>query len=164
METCSTRTTTRESIFILMPNRPLTAKESSAIEFYCNIDSDTFNKWGESYLKANYSKCKGWERNAYLVRHKDVVEAGIEAYKGRTGARTARTVESIDDMYQAAYALAEATKQSSSMVSAATGIARLYGMDKDTQSNPDQPLPLTKEELDQANRAANVVLASQEAV
>lgn len=133
-----------------MANRPLTAKEQSAIEYYCALDSDTFNKWGQSYLKAGYSKCKGWERNAYLVRHKDVVEAGIEAYKGKGGAKTARTVESVDAMYEAAYNLANTGNQPSAMVSAVTGIARLYGMDKDSAANNlDQPNPLTEDEQKQ---------------
>jgi hypothetical protein len=94
-----------------------------------------------------------------LVRHKKLVIEGIEAYKGRKGAETARTLQSVDAMYQAAYDLAESTKQSSSMVSAVTGIARLYGMDKDNQTTTDTPTELTAEQADQANRAANVVLS-----
>jgi hypothetical protein len=143
-----------------MPIRPLTAKETSAIEFYCDTQSETFNNWAQSSLRAGYSQCKGWEGNARRVRTKDSVMAGIEAYKGRAQGRTARTVESIDDMYQQAYTLASTSNQPSAMVSACTGIARLYGMDKDTQANPDQPLPMTEEQMIEAHRAANVALAS----
>jgi hypothetical protein len=142
-----------------MPIRPLTAKEASTIEFYCDVTSDTFNNWGRSYLKAGYSECKGWERNGYLVRNKDVVIEGIAAYKAKSGAGTARTVQSIDAMYQTAYDLAQETKQSSSMVSACTGIARLYGMDKDTQAT-DTPTDLTPQQVEEATRASNVVLAN----
>ena len=64
-------------------------------------------------------------------------------------------MQSIDAMYQAAYDLAESTKQSSSMVSACTGIARLYGMDKDVQTTIDQPQPLTPEQHQEALNASN---------
>jgi hypothetical protein len=55
-------------------------------------------------------------------------------------------------MYNAAYTLAEETKQPSAMVSAVTGIARLYGMDKDTQTTIEQPAECTEDQLDQARK------------
>jgi hypothetical protein len=65
------------------------------------------------------------------------------------------TVEKVQAMYQKAYDLAEGTKQSSSMVSAVTGIARLYGMDKDNQAVVEQPLDLTPEQYAEAVAAGN---------
>ena len=138
-------------------NGQLTAKESAAIEFYCDVASDTFNNWGQSYLKAGYSKCKGWERNGYLVRNKDVVAEGIEAYKAKGGAKTARTVEAVDDMYKAAYDLAKTSNQPSAMVSAVTGIARLYGMDKDTQTTIEQPQDLDQTQLNDARATVKAI-------
>jgi len=61
--------------------KKLTAKESDAITFYCNLGSETHNDWCASYLKANYSKCGGWQSNAVHVLHKDHVQAAIKARK-----------------------------------------------------------------------------------
>jgi hypothetical protein len=135
-----------------MAERTLTAKEQSTIEYYCSIDSDTHNNWGQSCLKAGYSKCKGWEVNAMRVHNKDIVIAGIEAYKAKSANKTARTVESVDDMYNEAYDLAKTSNQPSAMVSAVTGIARLYGMDKDTQTTIEQPVELDANQLDEARK------------
>lgn len=138
-----------------MPNRPLTAKEASAIEFYCDTTSETFNRWGRSCLKAGYSKCKGWEQNASRVLNKDAVQAGIGAYKAKVTARTGRTVQSVDAMQQAAYDLAMSQKQPAAASTAATAIARLYAMDKDNQANPDKPQSLTPEQHQEALNASN---------
>ena len=128
--------------------RPLTAKEQSAIEFYCETTSETFNNWGQSYLKAGYSKCKGWERNGYLVRNKDVVVAGIEAYKGKAKAQTARTVQSVDAMYQAGYDVALAQSNPSGMATNTTGIAKLYAMLTDVVTDKQDAAALTPDELE----------------
>ena len=71
-----------------------------------------------------------------------------------------RTVEGLDKMYQEAFTASKTLKQPSAMVSAVTGIARLYGMDKDTHVNEDKPAPQTHEQLQEyrdmaaaANRA-----------
>jgi hypothetical protein len=114
----------------------------------------------EAMVKVGYTAvyANGGRGQGMVYGNERVIEA-IKAIDGAGAEQSERTVQSIDTMYQRAYDLAETTKQSSSMVSACTGIARLYGMDKDTQANPDQPLPLTKQELDQATRAANVVLS-----
>jgi hypothetical protein len=65
-------------------------------------------------------------------------------------------------MYQAAYDLALATKQSSAMVSACTGIARLYAMDKDNQTNAEAPTDLTgieQEAIDAGNKITSLRIA-----
>jgi len=134
--------------------RPLTAKEDTAIEYYCDTTSSTFNNWAQSYIRAGYSKCKGWEGNARRVRTKDTVKAGIEAYKAKVATRTARTVESIDAMYQEMFDLAKETKQASSGVSACTGIARLYGMDKDASLDKQEAEALTPDELETLRKQA----------
>lgn len=137
-----------------MANRQLTAKEQATIEYYCAIDSDSHNNWCKSYLKAGYSKCKNYEANAKRVRDKDIIQVGIEAYKAKTVAKTARTVASVDAMQQAAYDLAMKLNQPSAAVSAGTAIARLYAMDKDNQLNDDQPEPLSEAELATFKRQA----------
>ena len=57
-----------------------------------------------------------------------------------------RTVEGLDKMYQAAFDASNELKQPSAMVSAVTGIARLYGMDKDTHVNEDTAQELSPEQ------------------
>ena len=78
-----------------------------------------------------------------------VIEA-IKAIDEAGAIKNERTVESVDAMYEAAYNLANTGNQPSAMVSAVTGIARLYGMDKDSAANNlDQPNPLTEDEQKQ---------------
>ncbi len=63
----------------------LTAKEASTVLHYCNPDSETYNNWCKSYLKAKYSDCKGYERNALKVRQKYHIEEAIRQYRAKTG-------------------------------------------------------------------------------
>lgn len=131
----------------LSHKRPLTAKEHNAIEYYLNPDSDTYNQWCNSCTKAGYSDCEGKERNAHRVWIKDVVRTAIRQRRAEIQAKTDTTVELVQVLYQTAYNEAQGLKQPSAMVSAATGIARLYGMDKDAQARPDQPDTLSEQEL-----------------
>jgi hypothetical protein len=109
------------------------------------------------YKETYYNSGIGLKTVYDNIRVKEAIRAIDEA----GAVRSERTVQSIDDMYQQAYTLASTSNQPSAMVSACTGIARLYGMDKDTQASPDQPLPMTESQLLEAHRAANVALASQ---
>lgn len=59
-----------------------------------------------------------------------------------------RTIKSLDVMYQEAYDAALCLKQPSAMVSAVTGIARLYGMDKDNEVGGDKATILTAEQAE----------------
>ena len=68
-----------------MTDRVLTAKETSAIERYCNPDSKTYNNWCQSYLKAGYSECKGYQANAIRVLHKDYIRQAVSDYRAKTG-------------------------------------------------------------------------------
>ena len=51
-----------------------------------------------------------------------------------------RTVAGLDKLYADCYTEAQANKQPSAMVSAVTGIARLYNMDQPADSDTTQPL------------------------
>lgn len=68
-----------------MPNRALTAKETSVIEYYCNPGSETYNNWCKSYLKAGYSECKGWQANAMRVLQKDYIRVSVAEYRAKIG-------------------------------------------------------------------------------
>ena len=145
-----------------MPNRPLTAKEAATIEYYLNPAGKTYNNWGQSYLKANYSECKNWEANALRVHKKDVVKQGIADRRARIEVKTERTVQSLDDMQQAAYDLAMQNNQPSAAVSAGTAIARLYGMDKDASTDKhDKPITITPERMDELKSIARMELEAK---
>ncbi len=77
------------------------------------------------------------------------IGTAIRRLRAKTQAKTETTVQSVQSMYQSAYDAAEALNQPSAMVSAVTGIARLYGMDKDNQAAPDQPESVTAEQVEQ---------------
>jgi hypothetical protein len=138
--------------------RPLTAKEESTIEYYCEPTSETFNNWIRSYVRAGYSSSKGYQGNAERVRAKEVVKAGIDAYKARTANRTARTVQSVDDMYAEMYTLAKSLNQPSAGVSACTGIARLYGMDKDNDTSDTKTVEIEANQIEATKELAKAML------
>ena len=57
-------------------------------------------------------------------------------------------ITKLHGLYQAAYNQAQALNQPSAMVSAVTGIARLYGMDKDNDMGAkEQPTPVSAEDI-----------------
>lgn len=64
-------------------NSELTAKEQSAINFYCNKGSDSYNNWCASYAKAGYSLCKEWQCLAKRVYDRGMVQDGIKANRER---------------------------------------------------------------------------------
>ena len=69
-----------------------------------------------------------------------------------------RTVKDLDGMYQAGFDIAKTQKNSTGMATNTTGIARLYGMDKDSaQSGTDKPADLTPEQRRAAIAASKAV-------
>ena len=132
-------------------------------------DQSTVQAIAREYCSNGRNKCEAMRKVGYkdsycdnrgtgIVYTNDRVIKAIRAIDEAGAAQGERTVQSIDSMQQAAYDLAMDHNQPSAAVSAAVAIARLYGMDKDTQANPDQPLPLTKADLDDLNRKANIAL------
>ena len=110
--------------------RKLTAKESAAVEYYCNPASETYNNWGRSCLKANYAKCVGWETNANRVLHKDYIQAAIGAYQAKTVEKIEHTRQTSLAILDRARAIAEAQKNPSAMVAAErekNAISNLHG-------------------------------------
>lgn len=69
-----------------------------------------------------------------------------------------RTVENLDGMYQNAHDVAEVQKNPNAMATNITGIARLYGMDKDGGSADKDTLPpLSQAEIDVLRAQAKVL-------
>ena len=67
------------------------------------------------------------------------------------------TIKTIDNMYTSAYAMAQQTKNASAMATAATGRARLYGMDKDAHDDK-QAEQLSQAQEREARRLATIRL------
>jgi DNA helicase IV len=76
-----------------------------------------------------------------------VIEA-IKAIDEDGAAKNEMTVERVQQMYIGAHDLAVEHNQPSAAVSAITGIARLYGMDKDASLDKQEPDVLTDKELE----------------
>jgi hypothetical protein len=121
----------------------------------------------QAYVKA-YPDAKTGHRasSARLLANVSVSKA-IQGLMAKAGAETGWSVAQALKKLNAAYDVAETTKQSAGMVASVVAANRMFGLDKDSQANPDQPLPLTPDQHQEAIRAANVVLAdtttSQEA-
>ena len=108
----------------------------------------------EAMVKAGYSP--SYARSGHCARiyeNKAVIEA-IEAYEADLRVDASMTVGKVQDMYKEAYDMAVTTKQASSMVSAVTGIARLYGMDKDASLDKQEAEALTPDELETLRKQA----------
>ncbi|KKN75874.1 hypothetical protein LCGC14_0375820 [marine sediment metagenome] len=69
-----------------MSKRPLTAKQTSFTEYYCNPGSDTYNNATQSAIKAGYSAGSADVRAAELVVNSRVITAMTE-YKAKTTAK-----------------------------------------------------------------------------
>jgi len=109
----------------------------------------------QAYKKAYPNTKAGWNKLSARLMAKEGIKKVIAGLMAVSGAIAERTVQSVDKMYQQAYDLASTGNQPAAMVSACTGIARLYGMDKDVQTTIDQPADLTPEQHQQALEASN---------
>lgn len=87
----------------------------------------------KALLEAEYSKAYARSKGMKLYEDKRLIDA-IAKIDAKTALKQQRTVESLDQMYQQAYDLGDKCKQPAAMNGSVTGIARLYGMDKDAGS------------------------------
>ena len=96
--------------------KPLTAKESAAVEYYTNAGSDTYNDWCNSYKKANYStRYNGWKAEAIKTKHKPHIKQAIEDNKASMVAKLDVTVEFIVNKLLTGLAMAETKQDLSAM-------------------------------------------------
>ena len=114
------------------------------------------NNATQAAIRAGYAKI-----SARVSGHKCItnhnVKAEITRLQDKIAQKTARTVESIDLMQQAAYDLAMSINQPSAAVSAGTAIARLYGMDKDVVTDTAK-IELDAAQAVEAKRLAQIRL------
>ena len=116
--------------------KAISNKQQAFIMAYCGNG----NNAKQACITAGYSERTAAEQGSRLLT-KVHVKRAIADHMASLAAETTRTVQSLDQMLQAAYELGKETKQSSSMVSACTALARLYGMDQPALAA--QPLQIT---------------------
>ena len=84
----------------------------------------------KALITVGYSESYANSGKGTRLYGKKAVKEAIAVLEAKMGAEVGRTVQSLDLMYQQAYDKSLSSNQPSAMVSAVTGIARLYGMDK----------------------------------
>ena len=108
----------------------------------------------EAGYSVSYSNCK----RGLSLYDNVMVKQAIERIQASNKVDTTRTIQSVDQMQQAAYDMAMKHNQPSAAVSAAVAIARLYGMDKDNDLATDQSRELADSEQAEAKRLASIRL------
>ena len=111
----------------------------------------------QALLDAGYSTSYANCKRGLSLYDNVMVKEAISKIQARNTASTEMTVEKVQDMYKDAYDMAVTTKQASSMVSAVTGIARLYGMDKDASLDKQEAEAITPEELELLKKQAKAI-------
>ena len=111
----------------------------------------------EAAKRAGYS-----EKTAHIAGHRLLrnvkCKARIAALRAVTAQKTGMTVAKVEQMYLDAIGLAYKTNQPSAAISGITGIARLYGYDKDTRVETEQDRQLTEHQKVEARRLAHIRL------
>ena len=134
-------------------------KDESTVEAIARAFTSNGRNEEQGMLSAGYSKSyarSGLGHRIYAdIRLKTAI-ARIDAENAEIGQRT---VAGLDKLYQTAYDTSKTLKQPSAMVSAVTGLARLYGMDKDNQVHEDAPQALTPAELKKLRDMAGEVIS-----
>ena len=140
----SKQTKNRQNKRDIMPSiRDQSTVEAIAREF-CSNGRDKGSSLRDVGYSRNYSEHSGLK----LFDNVRLIEA-IASIDAISATKAGRTTEQLDAMYTKAYALASKCSQPSAMNGSVTGIARLYGMDKDAgAANLDKPAQLTPEERD----------------
>ncbi len=87
------------------------------------------------------------------------VKAAIAKIDKREAEIGHRTVAGLDKLYASCYDQAQANNQPSAMVSAVTGIARLYGLDKDVQVAAELPTSITVADAERYRDMADAATA-----
>ncbi len=146
-----------------MPN----INNESTVEAIARAFTSNGRNEEQGLISAGYSKAYARGGTSNKLYSNVLVKQAIARIDAKQGREQGRTVLNLDEMYQAIYDQAKGLKQPSAAVSAVTGLARLYGMDKDNQVHEDAPQALTPAELTLARDIAGEVISlhlSKEAV
>ncbi len=133
-------------------------------------DDSTVEAIARAFTSNGRVRCKALQEVGYSVKYSEHaglklldnvrVKAAIARIDGKGSVKAERTVQSLDEMYQDAYDTSLLLKQPSAMVSAVTGIARLYGMDKDNEIGGKAPDSISAEQAERYSAMA--AIANQE--
>ena len=134
-----------------MPTKDLTNKQKAFCREYVIDHNGT-----QAAIRAGYSKKTANEQAARLLA-KVSVKDYIARLEREMRVDTTMTVEKVQQMYLDAIDLAVKNNQPSAAVSGITGIARLYGMDKDASLDKQEAEALTPEELETLREQAKAL-------
>ena len=130
--------------------------EAIAREYCSNGRNKTEALKAIGYSKSYYEG----GRSAEVVWGNERIIEAIRDIDASNAEESSYTVAQCQLEYEEARQMGITLNQPSAVVSAITGKARLFGFDKDNQLQTDTPAELTPEQLEQATRASNVVLAN----
>jgi len=117
------------------PETRLRTNELNVVEFFCNPQSATHNNWNESYKKAGYSQCQGWQRNAANVRSKSKI---ADAIKKKTAEFMQNITVTREYLISKLQTIVEKPDKQSDLVSASREIADLCGFHRELSINPEK--------------------------
>lgn len=128
-------------------------RDDSTVEALAGMFCSNGRKREEAMWAVGYSKAYARSYCGQMWANPRL-KAAIARLDAKQGAKQARTVENLDEMYQEAYNTSKGLNQPSAMVSAVTGIARLYGMDKDNEIGGKTPEPISDEQAERYSAMA----------
>lgn len=115
-------------------------RENSTIEALAQVFTTNGRKQEQAMIAVGYTPAYA---NSYCGKMWDNprVKAAIARIDKKQAQIGHRTVENLDSMYQSGFDIAETQKNPAAMATNATGIARLYGYDKDNDVGNKESLP-----------------------
>ena len=125
------------TLAVAIVDKKLNLMQADFVEHLC---TDALNNASLAY-RLSYPKCKSGVRQAArnLLTKTYIIKA-IALRKAQIRKKTGFSVEDTHQLYERAYEKADVSNQTGSMVGAATGIARLYGYDKDSGGGREQTI------------------------
>ena len=134
-----------------MAKKELTNKQKAFCREYVIDHNGT-----QAAIRACYSR-NGAEVRACELLRKSNIKDYIARLEAAHSVNTDMTVEKVQQMYLDAITLAVQNNQPSAAVSGITGIARLYGMDKDASLDKQEAEAITPEELELLKKQAKAI-------
>ncbi len=108
----------------------------------------------KALITAGYSKHYARAGKGLALFNDDRVIAEIAQVQSEARIKAGTTIEDVERMYDEDRTLARALKQPAAAISAVTGIARLYGLDKDAHSGAEQPAELNPSDIQELKELA----------
>lgn len=122
-----------------------------SIETINAANMDFINEWlinghnaGKAYKKAYPNSTSGQDQSASALLSIPKIKAEIQRRQVKLRAKNGRTIAELDIMYETGFDIAVKTNNPAGIAINTTGIARLYGMDKDSGVNSDEQRILTE--------------------